>query len=73
MSTPTAGRPADSTTYDPRVAAPAAAPSSQALITEAIECILGGRAFPPHLRPTVFATPPRPATVQEGIARILAR
>ena len=73
MSTLTASRPAATTSFAPTPNAPAAAPSSDALIAEAIECILAGRAFPPHLRPTVFATPPRPATVQEGIARILSR
>ena len=76
MSTHTARRPAPaaSPAYAPPAAPPAVRPaataSSHALIAEAIDCIIHGRAFPEHLRPRAFA-PPRPATVQEGIARIL--
>ena len=70
MSTQTARGPAAAPSYAPPAAPPAATPSSQALIAEAIDCIVHGRAFPEHLRPCAFSAP-RPATVQEGIARIL--
>ena len=43
----------------------------QALIAEAIGCIITGRPLPAHLAPQPVAIA-RPATVAEGIARILA-
>ena len=46
-------------------------PSRQALIEEAIGCIITGRAFPAHLAP-VAQPIHAPATVAEGIARILS-
>ena len=73
MSTLTTRRAAATTAFEPTTGAAsysAAGASSQALITEAISCIIAGRAFPEHLRPRAFSAP-RPATVQEGIARIL--
>ena len=70
MSTHTSRRPAAAPSYAPPATPRAAAPSSQALIAEAIDCIVHGRALPEHLRPRA-ASPARPATVQEGIARIL--
>lgn len=52
-------------TYEP-------GPSPAERIAEAIGCILEGRPLPEHLRPQPF-TASRPATVEEGIARILAK
>jgi hypothetical protein len=46
------------------------APGRQALIEEAIGCILSGRAFPAHLAPAPIPTH-APATVAEGLARIV--
>lgn len=40
-------------------------------IAEAIGCIITGRPLPAHLRPAPVAVA-RPATVSDGIARILA-
>ena len=48
---------------------PAATVAEQ--IAEAIGCIITGRPLPAHLRPAPVAVS-RPATVSEGIARILA-
>ena len=74
MSTLTTHRAAATVRYDSTTAAPMSAAHdvalSQALIAEAIGCIIEGRALPEHLRPRAVAAP-RPATVQEGIARIL--
>ena len=44
--------------------------SRRALIEEAIGCIITGRAFPAHLAP-VAQPIHTPATVAEGLARIL--
>ena len=44
--------------------------SRQALIEEAIGCIIHGRAFPAHLAP-VAQPVSTPATVADGLARIL--
>lgn len=41
-------------------------------IAEAIGCIITGRPLPEHLRPAPFVAA-RPATVEEGIARILSQ
>ena len=74
MSTLTTRRAAATTAFEPTTAAAsysAAGASSQALITEAISCIIAGRAFPEHLRPAAFASAPQPRTIEEGIARIL--
>ena len=74
MPTSTASRTAATAAFEPTTSAPsysAAGASSQALIAEAISCIIAGRTFPEHLRPAALAAAPRPRTVQEGIARIL--
>ena len=42
----------------------------QALLADGFACILEGRPFPPHLAAPRVAIP-RPATCEEGIARIL--
>ena len=47
-------------------------PSPAEQIAEAIGCIITGRPLPAHLRPEPFAAS-RPASVEEGIARILAK
>lgn len=47
-------------------------PSTAEQIAEAIGCIITGRPLPAHLRPEPFVTT-RPATVAEGVARILAK
>jgi len=62
MTTRTTRR--DAATY-----APAASP--QQLITEGLDCIINGRPYPAHLQPAPV-TAPSPATVEEGIAAILA-
>jgi hypothetical protein len=43
----------------------------EAILAEAIGCILGGRPYPEQLRATVYM-PPRPATVEAGCAWALA-
>jgi hypothetical protein len=49
------------------------ATTRQALIHEAIGCIITGRPFPTHLAPPVDDTGDRPATsCEQGIGRILA-
>ena len=45
-------------------------PSAAEQIAEAIGCIITGRPLPVYLQPQPVAIP-RPATVSEGIARIL--
>ena len=70
MSIHTTPRPPAAPSYEPPAARTSAAPSSQALIAEAIGCIVHGRPLPEPLRPRPFSAP-RPATVQEGITRIL--
>ena len=46
--------------------------SAAAQIAEAIGCIITGRPLPVHLRPAPFVAAPA-ASVEEGIARILAK
>jgi hypothetical protein len=52
------------------LAPPSSTPSKQELIAEAIDCIISGRPYPEHLRPTTYAAE-RPRTVEAGITRIL--
>ena len=47
-------------------------PSTAEQIAEAIGCIISGRPLPEYLRPQALMVA-RPTTVEEGIARILAK
>ena len=47
-------------------------PSTAEQIAEAIGCIISGRPLPEYLRPQALMVT-RPSTVEEGIARILAK
>jgi hypothetical protein len=47
-------------------------PSTAEQVAEAIGCIITGRPLPAYLQPQPLAIA-RPATVEEGIARILAK
>jgi hypothetical protein len=47
-------------------------PSTAEQVAEAIGCIISGRPLPEYLRPQPLVAM-RPATVEEGIARILAK
>lgn len=54
----------DAATYAP-------AASTQPQITEGLDCIINGRPYPAHLQPVAIVAP-CPATVEEGVAAILA-
>ena len=63
MSNATTTRNADGATYLP--------PTRDELLADGLRCIVAGHPLPEALRPAPFALP-TPATVEEGITRILA-
>lgn len=71
MSTASSHKPRTSRTSSPAITY-VPRPTTAEEIAEAIGCIITGRPLPAHLRPQPFV-PARPATVSEGIARILGQ
>jgi hypothetical protein len=70
MSTASSHKPRTTRTSSPAIVY-TPGPSKSEEIALAISCVLAGRPLPEHLRPQPIAVA-RPASVREGIARILA-
>ena len=71
MSTASSHKPRTSRTSSPAITY-VPRPTAAEEIAEAIGCIITGRPLPAHLRPQPFVTS-RPASVSDGIARILSQ